>query len=496
MQKIVVLSAPQSWKFDIDGVEVIAPAEYLSNNQFAALKSAKVFNLSRDYSYQSQGYYVSLIAEARGHKPLPDVKTILDLKAPSMVRIVSDNLDELIQRSLKHLNQTEFILNIYFGQNAGLQYGKLASEIYKLFQSPLLRAKFSFSKKWTLQSIKAISLNDIPEEQLDNIRNFAGDYFTKKRYDRPRPDKSVYDVAILYSSEIESPPSNKQAINKFIEAGEKSGFNVEVITQEDFHRLPSFDALFIRDNTMVNNHTYKFARRAQSEGLALIDYPDTILKCSNKVYIAELLQLTNLATPKSMIIHQGNKGEVLKTLGIPCVLKSPDSTFSLGVKKVETIHALKLQVKAMLEQSDMILGQQYMFTEFDWRIGILDNKVIFACKYYMAKGHWQIYNWNARSKKDIVGLFECIPVEKVPPAIIKSALKSVAMVYNDGLFGVDIKEVNGKPYIIEINDNPNIDAGVEDQVQKDELYLAIMRSLKNRIEEKIFNGNRKILQAV
>jgi len=92
----------------------------------------------------------------------------------------------------------------------------------------------------------------------------------------------------------------------------------------------------------------------------------------------------------------------------------------------------------------MILGQQYMFTEFDWRIGILDNKAIFACKYYMAKGHWQIYNWNARSKKDIIGLFECIPVENVPPPIIKSALKSVAMVFNDGLFGVDIKEVNGK----------------------------------------------------
>jgi hypothetical protein len=141
MQKIVVLSTPQSWKFNIDGVDVIAISEYLSNTQFAAIKNARVFNLSRDYSYQSQGYYVSLIAEARGHRPLPDVKTILDLKAPSMVKIVSDNLDELIQRSLKNLDLSEFILNIYFGQNESLKYGKMASELYKLFQSPLLRAK-------------------------------------------------------------------------------------------------------------------------------------------------------------------------------------------------------------------------------------------------------------------------------------------------------------------------------------------------------------------
>jgi glutathione synthase/RimK-type ligase-like ATP-grasp enzyme len=496
MQKIVVLNAPQSWKFDIGGVDVIATNEYLSNIQYASLKNAKVFNLSRDFSYQSQGYYVSLIAEARGHKPLPDVKTLLDLRAPSIVKVVSDSLDEMIQRSLKHLSREDFVLHIYFGQNNVLQFVKLASELYKLFQAPLLKAKFSFNKKWSLQSIKAISLDDIPAEQLDSVRNYASDYFTKKRYDRPRPDKSVYDLAILYSSEVEAPPSNRQAINKFIEAGEKSGFNVEIITQEDFNRLPSFDALLIRDNTKVNNHTYKFARRAQSEGLAIIDYPDTILKCCNKIYIAELLQLTNLLTPKTMIIQQSNKAEILPTLGLPCVLKAPDSTFSLGVKKVDTLEELNRQVKSMLEQSDMILGQQYMFTEFDWRIGILDNKAIFACKYYMAKGHWQIYNWLARSKKDITGQYECVPVENVPPAIIKSALKSVAMVYNCGFFGVDIKEVNGKPYIIEINDNPNIDAGVEDQVVKDELYLNIILSLKSRIEEKIFNGNRKILQAV
>jgi glutathione synthase/RimK-type ligase-like ATP-grasp enzyme len=64
------------------------------------------------------------------------------------------------------------------------------------------------------------------------------------------------------------------------------------------------------------------------------------------------------------------------------------------------------------------------------------------------------------------------------------------------LFGVDIKVVNGKPCIIEINDNPNIDAGVEDKILKDELYMMVMQSLKRRIEEKIFNGTRKVVQPV
>ncbi len=48
--------------------------------------------------------------------------------------------------------------------------------------------------------------------------------------------------------------------------------------------------------------------------------------------------------------------------------------------------------------------------------------------------------------------------------------------------GVDMKEVDGKFYIIEINDNPNIDAGVEDVILKDKLYTTIIDVFLNRIK--------------
>ncbi len=498
MQKIIVLNSPQSWKFDIDGVETVPTKEYLSNPRFAKMKNVRVFNLSNDYSYQSRGYYVSLLAEARGHKPLPDVKTILDLKAPSLVRIVSENLEDIIQRSLKKIKSGEYILSIYFGQNTAKQYAALAAELHRLFQSPFLRAKFVYNKKWMLQGIRPISMKEIPEDHMPYVQQFAGDYFSKKRYDVPRPDKSLYDLAILHTPGSEAPPSNRQAINKFIEIAEKNGFCVEIISQNDFNRLPAFDAFFIRDNTSVNNHTYKFARRAQSDGLSIIDYPDTILKCNNKVYMAELLQQANIPTPRTMIVHQENKNEVINTLGLPCVIKLPDSTFSLGVKKVKTPEELNHEIKRLLDISDMILAQQYMYTDFDWRIGILDGKPLFACKYFMAKGHWQIYNWKARLKKEQSGDFECIAVEHVPDEVIKTALKAAALVYGKGFFGVDVKEVNGRPYVIEVNDNPNVDYGIEDVVLKDDLYLSVIKAIKNRIEEKtgIFNGSKTEIQLV
>jgi glutathione synthase/RimK-type ligase-like ATP-grasp enzyme len=78
----------------------------------------------------------------------------------------------------------------------------------------------------------------------------------------------------------------------------------------------------------------------------------------------------------------------------------------------------------MLKESDLIIAQEYTPSDFDWRIGILDDVPIFACRYYMAKGHWQIYNWNASKKDDQDGNADCLPIEEVPRKILQLALKS------------------------------------------------------------------------
>ncbi len=484
MKKIIVVSNPAQWNLGIKDVEVISSKEYLTNRSLASLKNVRVFNLSTRYTYQSRGYYVSLLAEARGHKPIPDVKNILDLRAPALMRIVSEDLDELIQKSLHRIKSNEFDLSIYFGQNVAKQHLKISQELHRLFQAPFLHARFYFNKKWTLQGIRAISMNEIPEEHLPFVKEVAREYFSKKRYDRARDVETDYDLAILINKEEKAPPSNKRALVKFIQAAEELGFSVEVISPDDFGRIPEFDALFIRENTNVNHHTYRFARRAQSEGLAVIDAPDAILRCSNKVYLTELLENNNIPGPKTMIVHNENKNSVAGNLGLPCVLKLPDSSFSLEVKKANTPQELNQLLDEILEESDLVIAQEYTYTDFDWRIGVLDGKILYACKYFMAKGHWQILNWASQKERDKVGDFECVPLNKVPAAISEVSLKATALIGN-GLFGVDVKEMNGKPLVIEVNENPNIDFGVEDAILKDKLYLKIMRALRDRIEEKL-----------
>jgi glutathione synthase/RimK-type ligase-like ATP-grasp enzyme len=482
MNKFIVVDNPINWSFLGKNIPIISSQDYLLNPEFSKIKKARIFNLCRNYSYQSKGYYVSLLAEARGHIPIPTIKNLVDLKAPKLVRIVSEEFDELIQQSLKNIKSREFVLSVYFGQNVALKYKELSATFHKHFQIPFLRIKFSYTNRWKIQSIRAISILEVPEDHKESAKDFARQYFSKKRYDTPKHSKAIYDLAILVQQNDPAPPSNPKAIKKFIEIAEKYNFYVELISPKELSRLSAFDALLIRQSTEVNNEAYTFARKAQQENIAIVDYPDAILKCCNKVFMAEALQNANIPSPKTIIIHQDNVNEALEKVKLPCVLKAPDSTFSFGVKKAKTEEEYFSLVKQMLKESDLIIAQEYCPSEYDWRIGILDGEPLFACKYYMAKGHWQIYNWDAKKKDDQDGNADCLAIEDVPANIMETALNT-AKIMGQGLYGIDIKEVDGKPLVIEINDNPNIDAGVEDRYYGDLVYSKIIEALFKRLEK-------------
>jgi glutathione synthase/RimK-type ligase-like ATP-grasp enzyme len=485
MRKLIVVNNPKEWNFAIENVEVVAAKNYLLDPEYATAKQVQVFNLCRRYSYQSTGYYVSLLAEARGHRAIPSVTTMNDFKSRNLVRSISDDIDELIQKSLKHLKGPEFTLSIYFGRNVSEKYDKLARALYNLFQSPLLRAHFihNSQSEWMLDHIQPIPFQMISEEHKPFVEEFARAYFALKRYPANRQQRYDYDLAILVNPEESDPPSNKKALQNFREAAEALDFSVDFVTKDDYSRISEYDALFIRETTRVNHHTYLFARKAESEGLVVLDDAESILRCTNKVYLAELLNRAHVRTPKTLIIHKESRGDnLISQLGLPVVLKKPDGSFSKGVRKCKSEEELARTLDEMFEESDLLLAQEFMPTDFDWRIGLLNDKVLFACKYYMAKGHWQIFNW-AAGGNDQVGAYECVPLSKVPSYVMHTAMKAAHQI-GKGLYGVDLKEVDKKAYVIEVNDNPNVDADIEDLLLGPELYLNIMRTFKERLEEK------------
>ena len=122
----------------------------------------------------------------------------------------------------------------------------------------------------------------------------------------------------------------------------------------------------------------------------MIDDPQSIVRCTNKVYLAELLSRHDIPIPKTVVLHPITQVDAARELGFPCVLKRPDSSFSRGVVKVGNQSELEEQLKILFEESDLVVAQEFLPTTFDWRIGILNRKPLFACKYYMAQDHWQI----------------------------------------------------------------------------------------------------------
>lgn len=485
MSILIVVNDPKDWPLNIPGIELIAARNYLTDLRYSEIRGARVFNLCRSYRYQATGYYVSLLAVARGHKPFPHITTIQDLKSQTIIKIASEELDEVIQKSLASIKSREFVLSIYFGKNLARKYGNLSLQLFRLFQAPFLRANFIYhekNKKWHLHNIRPIAALEIPENHYDFVVDFAKDFFRRHRKLVRREAKFRYELAILHNPEEKEPPSGQRALRKFVRAAESVGLAAEMIQKDDYGRLAEFDALFIRETTSVNHHTYRFARRAAAKKMVVIDDPESILKCTNKVFLAELTQKNKILTPRTVIVHKETRDEVANQLGFPCILKQPDSSFSQGVVKVESVGELRKSLDELLSRSDLVIAQEFLPTDFDWRVGVFDRKPIFVCKYFMAKRHWQIIKRDAKGRKTADGEAETIAVETAPEKLIKIAMKTANLI-GDGLYGIDIKEIGGRYYLIEVNDNPNIDSGVEDFILRDELYIRIMRVFLKRIEQ-------------
>jgi glutathione synthase/RimK-type ligase-like ATP-grasp enzyme len=483
MRHLVVVNDPKEWPHDLPNVEVVAARTYLTHPSYSTLERVRVVNLCRSMAYQKNGYYVSLLADARGHRPLPSIETIQNMKSQAVAAIAGSDVQGLIQRSLAEITGDEFVLSVYFGKNLARRHGDLAEALFQLFPCPYMQATFvrgEKTRRWRLDGIKPLAIGEIPPAQVAFAAAATAEVLGKSHAGTRRRPSRPYDLAILVDPEAAEEPSNERALKRFVKAGNAVGFDVEFVQQTDYSRLAEFDALFLRTTTAVNHYTFRFACRAKALGIPVIDDPASILRCANKVFLAELADQQAIVVPQTMIVHRGNAADLGRRLGLPCVLKAPDSAFSAGVVRVDTSESLEVKVRELLDKSDLVIAQAFVPTEFDWRIGILDGVPLFACRYYMADGHWQIIQRDDRGKAKEMGRAETLPVEQAPTRVVKTALQAANHI-GRGLYGVDLKEVGGKVYMIEVNDNPNVDAGFEDAVLGDELYLRVMRTFLGRV---------------
>ena len=480
-QVLIVIDQLDDWAPYYPSERVITFADYLQLS--ARHQRVRVINLCADYDYRAEGYYCSLLAEARSHHVLPNVRTLNDLSVPQLYKLQLAPLMPALNRLPPSREAgTRMVVKSYFGQCADPALLPLARLLFDRFAAPILELHLACDDHWEIVDLRICSHRELDEVE-ETLFAEALDRFSNQVW-RPRKKghNTRYDLAILVNPEEALPPSDQSALKKFASAGRELGFAVEMITPADYMRLPEFDALFIRETTAIDHHTYRFAKKAEAEGLVVLDDSTSILRCTNKIYLADLFATHKVPAPKTRILRRGDEAglqQALADLGLPMVVKIPDGSFSRGVVKVKSEQELRDQLGELFAESSLLLAQEFLYTEFDWRIGVLNNKPLYACRYYMAKNHWQIYNHG--NKKNSSGNFSTMPTFEVPKAVLQAALKATKPIGN-GFYGVDVKEAAGKGYVIEVNDNPSIDSGVEDQYLGRELYRLILQEFARRLD--------------
>src|SRR5580658_5929695 len=466
--------------------KVITTSEYLARPRLFEIGRPKLVNLARSYAYQSKGYYASLLAEARGHRVVPTVETMLELREQKLYEYALPDLEEELNRRARRADfqsEGEFKLLVCFGIARDNRFEPFGRLLFDTFRCPALEVIIDTGGAW-------LSIDRIRPRAITRLANGEATFFrdglhnhTKREWRDPKA-RSVakYDLAVLYDPNEKTAPSSPDSIKHFRRIAEKNSVDVELITKRQLAELAEYDGLFIRETTSIDNHTYRFARRAWQEGMPVIDDPISMIRCTNKVFLMELLQQNQVPTPPTVILAEDTDlTKVIDELGLPLVVKIPDGSFSRGVHKIESPAALKRICEELFEETDLLLAQKFLPTDFDWRVGVLAGEPLFVCQYRMARGHWQVVKYKADGSSHEGG-FQAFDLAQAPHDVIDIAVRAAKPI-GDGFYGVDLKQTDNGIVVMEVNDNPNLEHGIEDTAGKDEIWKRLLRWFVDRFEQ-------------
>ncbi len=263
------------------------------------------------------------------------------------------------------------------------------------------------------------------------------------------------------------------ALLRIRDTAEQMGHTLSFIFPVDIKRIARLDGLFIRSRTDPMNISFVAAKMAEFHRVRVIDDPDSIQICSDKINMYLHMVRRDVPIPQTLFLQKSqltpaHATEVLEQLGTPVIVKEPSTSFSARVEKVDTVPDFLRVAKRFIKLSDWIVAQAFVESQFDWRVGVLNGEVLYACKYIIPSESFKI---QATVNGHVVYCaVKSVPQERVPSRIVDVALQAAGAV-GSGLYGVDIKEKDEQVYVIEVNDNPSLESG------EDEYYPLIYEKI-------------------
>lgn len=286
-------------------------------------------------------------------------------------------------------------------------------------------------------------------------------------------------VGVLVEPASVLAPSDPAAIEAIVDAIGRAGLAARLLSVDTPERLRGLQALIVRATTSASGDVMSFVRRADAMGIAVLEPPEVIVRCCDKVFQAECFAAHGVPTPRTLVVCPDEADRVERALGYPCVLKLPDSSGARDVHRVDDRAGLVATLARLGQQSAALIAQAWTPSAFDWRIGVLDGELIFASRYDMMPGHWQVHLWRDGEMLG-AGPDRAVPLDEVPPAVLDAALRA-ALAVGGGLLGVDVKEIKGAALVIEVNDTPTIFRHEEDAIIGPVLYDRLVAAVMRRV---------------
>ncbi len=201
-------------------------------------------------------------------------------------------------------------------------------------------------------------------------------------------------------------PREQGALQNFKLEAEKQGSEFNFLFREDISNVPKYDAVFIRATTDPLNTAYVVSKTAWELGLKVIDDPESITICGNKIHQYALFEKFNVPHIPTVFLnkdelHHKRISEIFDELGKPVVIKAPYTSFSRYVEKAACETSFRDVAKRFFKKSDVLAIQKFTPTAFDWRVGVLNNDILYVCKYMIPKGKWK-HGAKLRGKPTVV----------------------------------------------------------------------------------------------
>src|SRR4029434_9008901 len=124
--------------------------------------------------------------------------------------------------------------------------------------------------------------------------------------------------------------------------------------------------------------------------------------------------------------------------------------------------------------------KKFLATGVGGRGGVLAGEPLFVCQYRMARGHWQVVKYKADGSSHEGG-FRAFELDQAPHEVVDLAVRAARPI-GEGFYGVDLKQTARGIVVMEVNDNPNLEHGIEDTVGKDEIWTKLLKCVIERLE--------------